>query len=129
VAAGPGANATSNVGRSIGSNSLGAFTDFEVRSAGGLLEARLQGGALTVDWAEGPGMVFQIKQVQDAAGGAGTFNVIRAYATAVLAENIKIPGYIDRLAQAVSARLGGTWTAALEQDGVKTYVVLTRSGG
>lgn len=74
-------------------------------------------------------MVFQLKQVQDASGGAAAFNVIKGYATDVLAENIKNPGYIGRLAQAVSAPLGGTWTAKLEQEIVKTYVVITRSGG
>jgi hypothetical protein len=105
------------------------LVNFEIRSARGVLEARIQGKVLSVDWVEGPGMVFQMKQIQDAAGGAGAFNVRRGYAVEVLAENIKKPGYIDRLAQAVSARLGGAWTAKLEQEGVRTYVVSTRCGG
>jgi hypothetical protein len=122
------AGATSNVGRTSGSNSLGPFTDFEVSSAGGALEARLQGNVLNVDWVEGNGMVFKLKQVQDSAGGAGAFKVIKGYATDKMAQNITKPGYLDRLAQAVSARLGGTWTAKLEQEGEKTFVVLTQSG-
>ena len=87
-----GVHGPGNVVKTVGSNSRGAFTDFEIRSAGGVLESRLQGSILSVDWTERSGMVFQLKQVQDAAGGAGAFNVIRGYATDVLAENIKNPG-------------------------------------
>ena len=101
--------AAGNVQSTAGSNSLGAYTDFEIRSAGGVLETRLQGGVLKVDWAEGAGTIFQLKRVQDAAGGAGAFNVIRGYAVDVMAQNITKPGYIQQLAQAVrrgSAELG-----------------------
>ncbi len=116
------------ISKTVGSNSYGEYTDFEIQTDRGVLATRLEGRVLKVDWVESKSVIFQLKMIQDAAGGPRAFNVIKGYATDVLADKIKIPGYIQRFANAVGARLGGVWKPTLEPVGAKTFFILTREG-
>jgi hypothetical protein len=71
-------------------------------------------------------MVFNLGEVQAAAGGPGSITTIRGYVTDQLAANVRQPGYIQRLADVVGRRLGGQWTPRLETGGNRTYLILER---
>lgn len=109
-----------------GTSILGeGYTDIEVRSAVGVLEARLKDGVLQISYAEGNGFVFQLGQIQTALG-PGAFAIVKGYATDQMAANIKKPGYVERLARAIGGRLGGAWSHAIVREGVKRWIVFMR---
>jgi hypothetical protein len=91
------------------------------------LETTLRNKTLEVDWASGPRVIFNLGQVQAAAGGPGSIMTITGYVVDQLATNAQEPGYLQRLADVVGARLGGQWTARLEVSGLRTYLILDRA--
>lgn len=101
------------------------FIDFEVRGPSGFVEARLQGGVLEISYMEGRDVIFQIVQIKRELARK-MFDVIRGYATDELAEKIKVPGYLGRFADVLSARLGENWSAETVKEGAKTWLVFTR---
>jgi hypothetical protein len=101
------------------------FIDIEVRGGSGFVEARLQGGVLEISYMEGRDVIFQIAQIQTELGREAC-DIIRGYATDELAEKIKVPGYLERFAGLMSARLGVNWSAQTVKEGAKTWLVFTK---
>ena len=110
-----------------GNDRLGEFTRFDVRCGSQALETTLREKTLTVDWVKSPNAIFQLGEIQEKAGGPGSFNVIKGYVTDQLAEKVTDPAYVSRLTQVIGNRLGGTWTATIEPEGVKKFLILTRT--
>jgi hypothetical protein len=119
-------SAVSIVVTTTGRNLEGPYTRFDTVTVEQRLETTLQGKTLYIDGLAGQNSLFSLGKVQTAAGGPGTFVTIRGYVTDQLAAKVRQPGYIQRLADVVSGRLGGQWTARLEASGSRTYLVLER---
>ncbi len=125
--AGWGGGGGSSLTTTQGSNANGPYTQYDVNTGGTTLETQLQGNVLTVDWVSGQNPISALGQIQTAAGGPGSFTTIQGYVTDQLATLVTQQGYLQRLVQAVSSRLGGQWTAQLQSVGSRTYLTLTRT--
>lgn len=115
--------AISRVVRSTGTDINGPFTRLDIGGGEHALETTLRGTELTVDWVSGPHAIFNLGEIQRAAGGAGSIRTVTGYVTDQLAVNIQQAGYLRRLEELVSARLGGRWTSRTEVRGNKTYLI------
>lgn len=124
----PGLNVStiSRVVRTTGTDVRGPFIRLDVGAGEHALETTLRGTALEVDWVSGQSAIFSLGEVQAAAGGPGSIRTITGYVTDQLAVNVRQPGYLQRLADAVGGRLGGQWTARLEASGTRTHLILER---
>jgi hypothetical protein len=125
--AGLNVSTISRVVRTTGTDVRGPFVRLDIGSGDHALETTLRGTALEVDWVSGQNMIFNLGEVQTAAGGAKSIRTITGYVTDQLAVNVRQPGYLQRLADTVGGRLGGQWMARLEASGNRTHLILERA--
>ena len=112
---------------STGANDNGPYTRYDIHAGpGDEIETTLQGSELKVDWTRSPNWLYYLGRIQKMAG-PGKIRVIKGYVTADLAELVKDPNYVQRLVRAANRLLTGNWEISFQPEGVKTFMVFTRT--
>ena len=106
------------------------YTDFLIGEEGESFHARLAGKELQIGWTGEPGTTgFRLRQVQQQAGGPGSFTKIIGKASENL-EMLVTQGKFnsDKVAEGLGRNLGGKWEVKITNEKGLYQITATRTG-
>jgi hypothetical protein len=106
------------------------YTDFLVGQGGESFHARLAGKELQIGWMSEPGTTgFRLRQVQQQAGGRGSFTQISGKASDNLEALVKQGKFNpDKVGEGLGRILGGKWEVKVTNEKGVYHITATRTG-